>query len=137
VRIIDVIGSINPNYGTLDSEGNLINDLFPTPFYSGGFDLDAVGVLHEVDSELSLFETQNLNLDVYPNPSQGRFYINFINSNEIHSVQIYDCIGRNIPFTKNQNTNYLEIFIQDYSGLLYVHIFSGHSFCIKAVLIGK
>ena len=45
VKITDVVGSIDPRYGTLDSRGNLINDPFPTPFASGGFDLNGVGVL--------------------------------------------------------------------------------------------
>jgi len=48
VRIIDVVGAIDPAYGTRDSAGRLINDPWPTPFVSGGFDLDAVGVLHQV-----------------------------------------------------------------------------------------
>jgi hypothetical protein len=50
VRIVDVVGSINPLYGTHDSStpANLINDPFPTPFSSGGFDLDAIGVLHQI-----------------------------------------------------------------------------------------
>ncbi len=48
VRIIDVVGSIDPAFGTRDSLGNLINDPFPTPFNSGGFDLDAVGVIHAI-----------------------------------------------------------------------------------------
>jgi hypothetical protein len=48
VRIIDVVGSIDPKYGTLDSQGHLINDPIPTPFASGGFDLDGVGVIHEL-----------------------------------------------------------------------------------------
>ncbi len=39
VRITDVVGSINPQYGTRDSLGNLINDPFPTNFNTGGFDL--------------------------------------------------------------------------------------------------
>src|SRR3989338_1482760 len=47
VRLVDVVGSIDPNWGTLDGLGNIINDPFSTPFESGGFDLDAVGVLHE------------------------------------------------------------------------------------------
>lgn len=47
VRIIDVIGSINPLYATYDSLGNIVNDPFPTAFTSGGFDLDAVGVIHQ------------------------------------------------------------------------------------------
>jgi len=47
VRLIDVVGNIAPAYATLDSLGNPINDPWPTPFTSGGFDLDAVAVLHE------------------------------------------------------------------------------------------
>ena len=46
VRITDVVGSINPLYGSRDSLGNLINDPFSTPFASSGFDLDGVGVIH-------------------------------------------------------------------------------------------
>ncbi len=46
VRIIDVVGSIDPRYGTRDSQGNLINDPFKTPFASGGFDLNGVGVIN-------------------------------------------------------------------------------------------
>jgi hypothetical protein len=42
IRIIDVIGIIDEQIGNKDSEGNIINDPWPTPFNSGGFDLDAV-----------------------------------------------------------------------------------------------
>ncbi len=45
VRVIDVVGSINPALGTRDGRGNLINERFTTDFFSGGFDLDAVGSL--------------------------------------------------------------------------------------------
>lgn len=47
VRIIDVVGSLNPVLGSVDSAGRPINDPYPTPFASSGFDLDAVGVLHD------------------------------------------------------------------------------------------
>jgi hypothetical protein len=46
VRIIDVVGSVNPEYASYDSQGNIINDPFPTPFNSGGFDLDGVAVIN-------------------------------------------------------------------------------------------
>lgn len=46
VRIIDVVGAIDPAHGSLDSLGNLINEPWPTPFSTGGFDLDAVAVRH-------------------------------------------------------------------------------------------
>lgn len=46
VRIIDVVGSVDPARATLDSLGRVINDPWPTPFATGGFDLDAIGVRH-------------------------------------------------------------------------------------------
>lgn len=46
VRIIDVIGTIDPAYATRDSHGNIVVDPYPTDSYSGGFDLDGVAVLH-------------------------------------------------------------------------------------------
>ena len=51
VRIVDVVGSINPDYATRDSLGNIINDPFATPFNTGGFDLDAIGVRYEAIPE--------------------------------------------------------------------------------------
>lgn len=48
VRIVDVVGSINPAFATHDFNGNIVNDPWPTAFASGGFDLDAVAVLHAV-----------------------------------------------------------------------------------------
>jgi len=57
VRIRDVVGSINPEFGTKDSKGNFINDPWPTPFITSGFDLDAVGVIHESSEGLTVFPT--------------------------------------------------------------------------------
>lgn len=50
VRIVDVVGSIDPGLGRYDNSvpARLINDPFPTPFPSSGFDLDAIAVLHTV-----------------------------------------------------------------------------------------
>ena len=50
VRIIDVVGSIDTLLGSKDSEGRMINDPWPTLFPSSGFDLDAIGVIHEIPS---------------------------------------------------------------------------------------
>jgi PEP-CTERM motif len=54
VRVVDVVGSINPLFGTRDALGHLINDPFPTGFPTGGFDLDAVGVINAVPEPSSL-----------------------------------------------------------------------------------
>jgi len=46
VRIRDVVGSLDSDFGTFDSQGHLINDPWPTDFESGGFDLDAIAALN-------------------------------------------------------------------------------------------
>lgn len=47
VRILDVVGTIDPLFATFDSRNHIVNDPWPTAFGSGGFDLDAVAVLHQ------------------------------------------------------------------------------------------
>jgi hypothetical protein len=54
VRITDVVGSINPLYGTMDFQGRLINDPWPTAGSGSGFDLDALAALHVVPEPGSL-----------------------------------------------------------------------------------
>lgn len=46
IRIVDVVGSIDPAYATYDSQNNIVNDPFPTPFNMGGFDLSGVGIIN-------------------------------------------------------------------------------------------
>lgn len=69
IKITDVVGSVNPTYGTTDANGHLINDPYPTAFHTGGFDLDAVGVIHYQTPHSApkpvLAQPQ---LGLYPNP---------------------------------------------------------------------
>lgn len=48
VRVVDVVGSIDPRYATRDSADQIINDPWATPYDVGGFDLDAVGILNTI-----------------------------------------------------------------------------------------
>lgn len=83
VRLIDVVGFVDPTYGTQDSQGNYINDPYPTAFPSGGFDLDAVAVIHE--GVQGIAETTTSKLSVFPNPSNGIFTIKST-TNGIYSI---------------------------------------------------
>ena len=52
VRIVDVVGSIDPQYATYDAYGHIVNDPYPTSdptgnWRSGGFDLTGVAVMYE------------------------------------------------------------------------------------------
>jgi hypothetical protein len=66
VKLIDVVGSILPDYCSRDSRGVIINDPWTTPFNEGGFDLDAVGVINS--SQSSSINTVERRIKVYPNP---------------------------------------------------------------------
>ena len=73
VKIVDVVGSINPMFGSRDAKNNLINDPYPTPYPSSGFDLDAIGL---INSEALGLEKATINVSIYPNPSTGIFQVN-------------------------------------------------------------
>jgi hypothetical protein len=75
IKLIDVVGSINPGLGSRDSFGRLINDPFPTPFPSGGFDLDAVGAIHFKPHPTSVSSYIVNDIQVFPNPVISRFQI--------------------------------------------------------------
>ncbi len=71
VKVIDVIGSIGTN-ATYDSQGNKINEPYPSPYESGGFDLDGVGVIHK---ELNVAQMTTEKVSFFPNPAQDQLYI--------------------------------------------------------------
>jgi hypothetical protein len=88
VRIIDVVGSIDSQFATFDSFGNVVNDPFPTPFESGGFDLDGVGVIHQ--GLLGIKENFQ-NFSFYPNPAKSEISIA---TSEYSDIQLIDLSGK-------------------------------------------
>jgi hypothetical protein len=118
VRIVDVVGAINPEFGTLDNVGNLINDLFPTPFFSGGFDLDAVGVIHQ--GELMLPDHQFSNVQIFPVPNSGNFVMKFTDPS-IHLIQLLDIHGKSYPFSFSFANQGLQIQSDLNSGIYFMN----------------
>lgn len=74
VKVIDVVGSLQQAYCTRDQYGHKVNDPWPTPFGSSGFDLDAVGVIHNQNS-VGVKENENPVVRIYPNPVKDRLNI--------------------------------------------------------------
>ncbi len=93
VRVIDVVGSIDPQYGTYDAFGHLINDPFPTITYSAGFDLDGVAVLNE---KTGIGEAATTAVRMYPNPANGNVCLTFEAQNVRSEVAVYDMAGRKV-----------------------------------------
>jgi hypothetical protein len=89
VKVVDVVGSINPAYASFDSLGNAVNESFPTPFPSCGFDLQAVGVINQLI--LDLPSIQESAVVLYPNPANDMISIK---GNRLRDITIYDMSGR-------------------------------------------
>ena len=92
VRIVDVVGNIDPEYATKDSEGHIVNDPWPTPFASSGFDLDAVGVIHDI-AHNDVPENAEEAIAVYPNPVRDRL---MVKAEDLQSVEIYNLVGQQV-----------------------------------------
>lgn len=69
VRVVDVVGSINPEFANYDSHGNIVNDPWPTPFPQSGFDLDGVAVIHYRNAS-GIADVREMPT-FFPNPTNG------------------------------------------------------------------
>jgi hypothetical protein len=106
VKIVDVVGCIQHPYCTRDVEGRKINDPWPTDFGSGGFDLDAVGVIHQ--QSVGLDELEFTSISVYPNPATDVLYVKLSSSN--YSVEVINLIGEVVLKAENKsNTTSIEL----------------------------
>ncbi len=121
IRVVDVVGSIETAYATYDSQGNIINDPWPTAFETGGFDLDAVGVINNDVTAVSEISEQGIT--IYPNPCNNRLNI----KGKFESVAVFDTYGRLLKMVKKSGSP--QISLSDIKvGLLLVKIEKEHGF---------
>lgn len=102
IKIIDVVGDISGNFSSYDSNNKKINDPFPTPFNTGGFDLDAIGVINNSDNTIIQEITNNLNIRVYPSLVNDK--LNIDSDIKKYRVEIY-----------NSTFNFINCYNFDYS----------------------
>ncbi len=92
IKIIDVVGMVNGNHVQHDSNGNPINDPYATVFPQGGFDLDAIGVIHQ--APLGIKEYNDISFKVYPNPVQSGGTLSVSSQIEIEKLTIMSFSGQ-------------------------------------------
>ncbi len=114
VRIIDVVGNIDPQYATYDAFGHIVNDPWPTDFASCGFDLTGVGVIHQKPVGIESHEMPQV--FAYPNPCTGTLYI--INENA-ERVELYNLNGKLLQVVDNGDTH-VTLNMQSYPAGLYL-----------------
>lgn len=117
VRIVDVVGSINPLYGTTDKNGHLINDPYPTNFGSAGFDLSGVAVMNGWTPTAVNSYQQEISFMAYPNPCQNVLNVNNVVVNE--PVSLFNAMGQQIWSGMTQDT-YMQIDMQSYPAGVYM-----------------
>jgi len=113
IKIIDVVGSINATYARYDSFGNAINDPFATPFYSSGFDLDAVGVINE--QILGINQNESLPITIYPNPVLHEL---FVKTSQPVLTSVYDMYGKLV--LSEQNTEIEPLNVSELQAGVYI-----------------
>lgn len=130
VKIIDVVGALGEK-GTFDSYGNKVNDLFPTPFNTGGFDLNGVGVINERNS-LNL-QTEAISFSIYPNPSKGKVTIH-LNNGALETVRIMNQLGQEIKyFDVLEATSSLQLEIP--AGIYIIYVQSNQQIKARKLII--
>jgi hypothetical protein len=100
VRIVDAIGSIGSE-ASRDASGRKVNDPFPTPFPSSGFDLDALGVINALPAGIGNTELLK-GVSVFPNPAKDQLHISLPDAT--CSVTLYDATGRRLQQATGSKT---------------------------------
>jgi hypothetical protein len=110
VRVIDVVGTIGA-HASHDIGGRIINDPFPTPFPTGGFDLDAVGVINHVSNAGVASVTGIIQAIAYPNPFTDKLTVTIsgIVPENLYAT-LTDLAGRTLlQYPLSQNINELSV----------------------------
>ncbi|MCU0435187.1 MAG: T9SS type A sorting domain-containing protein [Bacteroidia bacterium] len=97
VRVVDVTGSIIPQYASYDINGKAVNDPWPTPFASCGFDLEAVGVINQLTGiEPGLLSAISF-VSLFPQPAAGVVQLRYtLTETTDVVVQVIDATGKEV-----------------------------------------
>ena len=112
--------------------------MWNTPFESSGFDLDAVGVIHQ--KALGMQDiASDASLRVYPIPAKGKVFIQNNSKDQIISITIINSIGKTVEVRSHLEMNdFYSIDISSLSdGIYFLFIESEHSTTSKKLVIRK
>lgn len=135
IKIIDVIGDINNDFAQYDSEGNKINDPWSTPFWSCGFDLDAVGGIHFNDN-INISQNKKQEIRIFPNPIKKGEQINltFANKN-VKNIKIINLQGK-IIFKTKISSNHISINTSNFKDqLCFLKVEANNMILTKKIII--
>jgi hypothetical protein len=141
IKIIDVVGCIQPAYARYDAQGNIINDPWPTDFAQGGFDLDAVGAIHQLP--LGINDKENVNLQVYPNPANKHQKIRIAykawGNTEIvlKNYAGKDVFNKTMDFSNNWQQHDIELPNDISSGIYFLSVKNENGIAMQKIIISE
>jgi hypothetical protein len=132
IRIVDVVGSIDPQYASKDKDGRIINAPYPSNFASGGFDLRGVGVISSNMPPAGIDQlAAQAALQLYPNPATDELVIRS-NGKENLNYQVTDISGRNLlsgSFRNNIRINISRLL----PGMYFVRLDNGREQSVSKI----
>lgn len=131
IRIRDVIGSLNNDIATYDSEGNRVNDPWPTDFASGGFDLDAVALINLQGSANSISELTD-QVKLYPNPVVNQ--LKLIYPEQVEEIRVMATDGRVLCSETDPGLKHQIDMSSFHSGLYLIRILKNGKSITKRVI---
>jgi hypothetical protein len=132
IKIIDVIGSINLEFATYDSQNQIINDPYPTSFASGGFDLDAIGAIHDVEHNGIVLEG-NEKIHLFPNPITNVINIDRI-PEEIQQIEVYSIYGVKLFSSSSVIYHSLQVDVSRWAEGVYFVKFVGSQSLVRKII---
>ena len=120
VRLIDVVGCINPQYATRDQYGHIINDPYPTPWNSSGFDLSGVAVMNGWrPSGIEAPDAPSALLKAWPNPTTGTITL-YDEHHGLDRVTVHDIYGRCVLQANGEGNVSVTLNLGDLPAGIYV-----------------
>lgn len=138
IKIIDVIGNINATNTQKDSQNNAINDPFPTPFTTSGFDLDAVAVLHQAATPILKEEAITPILKMYPTVIKSLNELKIVSQKNINNIKIsnqYVDGFENLEYLKFSNIYTISNNNMQANGVFFIKIDFDDCVIIKKIII--
>lgn len=132
VKIIDVVGSINSTYASLDQFSNIINDPWPTEFPTGGFDLDAIGVIHNQTTDMTEHGMKDL-FSIYPNPCDNILHFSGLSVSP-EKISIADLSGKVVLEKNNSHQNSIDISMLE-SGVYCISVYVNKQYYQQKLVI--
>lgn len=132
VRIIDVVGTLDSAFASFDQTGRLINDAYPTEYISGGFDLNAVGVINSNKPVTGINDwAVAAGVSVYPNPVTNILNLK-ADGDQLMECSLNDITGKRLKqFTwKWQAAIQLDDMMP---GLYFLHIHNGKNSMVMKI----